>query len=339
MIKKILPGVFSALGILLLILDSKTALAGARDGIELCLISVIPSIFPFLVLTGILTPAIFGARIPVLRPLSRILGIPAGSEGIFLTGIMGGYPTGAQAVHQAWRQGQLNNEDAKRMLAFCSNAGPSFLFGILGTRFPEIWMPWLLWGIHIVSAVAVAVLMPGKNSTPYTNCPPTSVTLTDSLKKAVATMGCICGWVVVFRVMLAFLDRWLLWLFPLELRVGIYALFELANGCCKVDLIASDGLRFILCSGMLAFGGICVAMQTASVTGELGMGKYVQGKLLQAMISIILSAIAQYFLFSPTEKVALSPVFVAILMLFAAVTTIICLKSKNRASILTPVGV
>ena len=37
----------AALGMLVLILDSKTALAGAREGIDLCIRTVIPSLFPF----------------------------------------------------------------------------------------------------------------------------------------------------------------------------------------------------------------------------------------------------------------------------------------------------
>lgn len=337
--KRILPGVFGGLGILLLILDSKTALSGAKDGIELCLTSVIPSIFPFLVLSGMLTPAICGANLPFLRPLSRALHIPPGSEGIFLTGIVGGYPTGAQSVHQAWKSGQLSKEDAQRMLAFCSNAGPSFLFGILGAKFSKIWILWLLWGIHILSAVAVAVIFPGKSCNCNRLFPTTPVTLTQSLKKAVATMGCICGWVVLFRILIAFLNRWFLWLLPVNMQIAVYGILELANGCCSAELISSEGLRFILCSGMLAFGGICVVMQTASVTGELGLGKYVQGKFLQAMIGILLSMIAQYFLFSPAEKVAISPILLAIILFSVPVFAIILRKSKNRGSIPSLIGV
>ena len=295
--KRIVPGVFGGLGILLLILDSKIALTGARDGIELCLASVIPSIFPFLVLSGMLTPAFCGTKLPFLRPLSAILGIPTGAEGIFLTGIVGGYPTGAQCVHQAWKSGALNKEDAQRMLAFCSNAGPSFLFGILSTKFSEGWILWLLWGIHILSAVAVAMIFPGKSHNSHGLSPAAPVSLTQSLKKAVATMGCICGWVVLIRILIAFLDRWFLWLLPVNIQIAVYGFLELANGCCSADLIFPVGLRFILCSGMLAFGGICVVMQTASVTGKLGFGKYLQGKTLQAVVSILLSTVIQLFLF------------------------------------------
>ena len=40
-------GLTGAAGMLVLILDAKTALAGAKEGIQLCLYTVIPSLFPF----------------------------------------------------------------------------------------------------------------------------------------------------------------------------------------------------------------------------------------------------------------------------------------------------
>ena len=64
---------------------------------------------------------------------------------------------------------------------------------------------------------------------------------------------------------------------------------ELVNGCSALGYIGDVGLRFILCSGMLGFGGICVAMQTKSVIGGLPMRPYLRGKLLQASFSVLLA--------------------------------------------------
>ena len=47
--------VFSSAGMLVLILDGKAALLGAQAGVELCLNTVIPSLFPFFVLSVLLT--------------------------------------------------------------------------------------------------------------------------------------------------------------------------------------------------------------------------------------------------------------------------------------------
>lgn len=42
-----IKGLPVALGMLLLVLDSKTALLGAKEGVMLCLSSVIPALLPF----------------------------------------------------------------------------------------------------------------------------------------------------------------------------------------------------------------------------------------------------------------------------------------------------
>ena len=302
MARRMITGILSAFGILLLILDAKTALQGASDAIELCLGSVIPSIFPFLVLSGLLTSVISSSQSKILKPMGRLLGIPKGSEGIFLTGILGGYPTGAQAVHRAWKQGTLNTEDARRMLGFCSNAGPSFIFGILASIFPSIWMLWLLWGIHILSAILTAVILPCVMPQGSLLLKGQTMTLSQSLKASVVTMGYICGWIVLFRIVLAFCDRWVLWLLPSTLRVAVYGATELANGCCNLINISSVGQRFVVAGGMLAFGGICVAMQTLTITDGLGAGKYFPGKVLQMLISILLCCLAQMLLFAESDR-------------------------------------
>ncbi len=331
--KRVIYAIFAGLGIMLLILDSRTALAGAQAGIELCIYSVIPSIFPFIVLTGMLSSVVCGVNLRFLYPLGKLLGIPKGSEGLFLTGILGGYPTGALAVHQAWQNGQLARNDARRMLAFCSNAGPAFLFGILGSKFPEVGLLWLLWGIHILSAIFVGMLLPGKSNETGSFSPVSTPTLTQSVKSAVVTMGCICGWILLFRVILAFCDRWFLWLLPKSAQVGFYGLLELANGCSALGDVASMGARFILCSAVLAFGGICVLMQTASVTGNLGLGLYLPGKVLQTLFSILLSYLVQWICFPNPEKAGISPVIVLFLGVSATLILLRIGKKKIRGSI------
>ena len=109
------------------------------------------------------------------------------------------------------------------------------------------------------------------------------------MSEAVHTMALVCGWVIVFRVMIAFLDKWFLWLLPPTVRVSIIGLLELSNGCCELPELSSISTRFILCSGMLAAGGLCVTAQTVSVTPGLSLRYYCAGKLIQIVVSLICS--------------------------------------------------
>ena len=280
-----------------------------------------------------------GVNSRYLKPISSILKIPAGAEGIFIAGILGGYPVGAQCVYQSWKDGQTTRKNAERMLCFCSNAGPSFLFGILGTKFTSVSAPWALWGIHVLSAVFVAGMIPAQPNLITSRTESKTISLPQALHNAVRTMGYICGWIVLFRVVLAFLERWVLWLLPRAWQVCIYGLLELANGCLSLDAVSLPGLRFVIASGMLAFGGLCVAMQTASVTGELGIRTYLLGKIMQTIISVLLSIIVQFLIFSPAERISIHlPIFL-IFALIPAITWVIFRKNENKGSIPAMIGV
>lgn len=284
--RKILTASLSATGILLLILDGKTAVSGASEGLQLCIRSVIPSLFPFFVLSNLLTGTLLGQDISVFRPLGRLFRIPAGAESLLLTGFLGGYPVGAQCIAASWRSGQLSRQDAERMLAFCNNAGPSFLFGIiapiLSTR-----TAWLLWGIHVFSTLFVSLTIPAapqRISLKHSQ----QISITDSLKRALITMSTVCGWVILFRVCIQFLSRWVLWILPPNWSVFFIGLLELANGCLSLTQLPEDLSRILLCAAILGLGGICVTMQTLSVTEGLGTHYYFPGKLMQSAVSVLL---------------------------------------------------
>lgn len=290
--RKYLYGIGAAAGMLVLILDGKTALAGARSGIELCLMTVIPALFPFIVLSVLLSGALLGASILPLRPVGKILKMPAGTESLLLCAFLGGYPSGAIAVSEAFRAGSLSKDTAERLLSFCNNAGPAFLFGMTLSLFPDAGAAWLLWGIHILSALAVGILIPGKEYSPVKlKKGGSSIGV---IKKAITVMATVCAWVILFRIIITFLDRWILWLFPPEVRVAVIGVLELSNGCCSLTLVNDVRVRLILCSGMLALGGLCVTMQTVSSVRGLKMNQYYLGKILQFVCSILLSAAAVF---------------------------------------------
>ena len=284
-------GLTASLGLMVLILDARTALSGAVAGINLCIKAVVPSLFPFFVLSIILTSTIFGQKSTIFAPVGRLCGMPKGSESLLIVGLLGGYPTGAQAVCQAYTSGLLCKEDARRLLGFCSNAGPAFLFGMAGTMFPSPVYAWILWAIHILSAITVGALLPGKSRRNVRMKQTPQITVSASLERSIKIMASVCAWVVIFRVIISFCDRWILWLLPTGLKTVLIGALELSNGCCELDMIGDVGLRFVACSGMLGFGGLCVAMQTLSVTKELGTGMYFPGKVLQCLLSVFLSSL------------------------------------------------
>ncbi len=329
--KKFWTRILAIAGLLVLILDTKTALYGASEGLQLCIQTVVPSLFPFFVLSILLTSSLTGESIRIFRPLGRLCGIPTGAESLLVIGVLGGYPAGAQCIAQAYLDGALLKFDAQRMTTFCNLAGPAFLFGIVAPKFSTPYAGWVLWGIHILSAIAVSLLLPGRPRNSSKLRPVQQLALSAVLLKALRIMACVCGWIVVFRVIIAFLDRWFLWLLPTWIQVIITGILDLSNGCCNLNLVSSEGLRFIISSGLLAFGSICVYLQTASVTEDLPLNTYLGGKILQSIISITLSYLTQYFLFTPDSYVKI-PSLIWVALAVAAVLSGIFLQNVEKKS-------
>ena len=286
--RQLWSGILAGIGMLVLILDGKLALEGARTGIDLCMKAVIPSLFPFFVLSILLTGSLSGQSFRILRPVRTFCGLPEGSDSILISGFLGGYPIGAQCIGQYYRSGALSQRDAQRMLGFCSNAGPAFLFGLIGPMFTEGWIPWALWGIHMGSALLCGRLMKGGSDTAIA-VQAAPVSITQAVQRSVCAMAQVCGWIILFRVLLSFLQQWLFWCLPVPVQVALFGFLELSNGCSVLGYISSESLRFLFASGMLAFGGLCVTMQTASVTSGLSLRYYLLGKLYQTLISLFFS--------------------------------------------------
>ena len=288
--KRSIRAVAALLLLAVLIFDSARALAGAAEGVELCVRTVIPSLFPFFVCTMFLTENTGCGTFPLPGRILAGLRIPKAASCVWIPAFLGGYPVGAKCIGDLYGSRQISRSDAQRLLAFCSNAGPSFLFGMISRLFPDQKTVWMLWLIHVSGAVLTALVFCGGPTEPFSaKAVSVETGKRDIMGSSVKTMGIVCGWVILFRMIIRFLQDWILWLCPRWLQVLLMGLLELSNGCCELLTVDSVGLRFVLCSTMLAFGGLCVFLQTASVIRDLSVRSYLVGKILQTVFCFLMS--------------------------------------------------
>lgn len=294
--------------LILLVFRSNLAINGAKEGLALCLQVVIPSIFPFLFISAVLSSN-FSFR--VLGPLCRITGVPDNAQHILILGIIGGYPIGAQAVANAKKDGIISDKCAERLLGFCNNTGPAFIFGLLGAVLEHKFAPILLWLIHIGSALMIGCTLPDKHAE---KCEPDGIrksNITAILRSSVTAMSLICGWVIIFRVLLSFLKPCVSGVLPGWLIVLMSGILELSNGCVALNTIDDPGFRFLCASIMLSLGGFCVFLQTHSVTSGIKLNTYLYGKLLQAVLSVCFSLIVVPFLYQ--TRLQIIPLIITVL--------------------------
>ena len=283
---------FCFFAMIMLILDSKTAAHGASKGVTLCLYTVIPSIFPAMVISDYMINNLPSGKAPILSRIFNVCGLPQDTSSLFLAGALGGYPIGARLLGLEYRTGKYSKAKAENALEFCSNAGPAFIFGICGIFFSSVYDSIMLWIIHILSAILAGICLCTDADSTERNESCKKTPFAASLINCVKSMGIVCGWIIFFKVIIQFLDRWIFWILPSETYIVIAGILELINGITSLHQIENYKIRFIFCSVMLALGGLCVLMQTASVINGLSTAKYIRGKLLQAIFSALLSFFA-----------------------------------------------
>ena len=137
------------------------AAQAVRDGLSLCAGTILPALFPFFILSTLTVESGLAARLgrPLERCMNVLFRVNGSCAAALVLGLIGGYPVGAKAAADLYRNGRCNESEARRLLGFCNNAGPSFLIGVVGAGiFQSAKLGLLLEGIHIFSALLIGLL-------------------------------------------------------------------------------------------------------------------------------------------------------------------------------------
>ena len=281
--------------------DAARIRAEAAEALILCGKSVIPALFPFLVVSSLLIALGFGEWVSpylagLMTPLFRLPGLASSA---LLLGLVGGYPIGAQTAADLYRQHLLTREEAERLLAFCNNSNPVFLISVLGVGvFGSVRTGVWLWLIHVLSALLVGLLFRGHGKTadrrynPPIPCRAVSLpaALVAAVRSSAGGMLSVCAFVTLFYVVAA----------PLEALgphlgtalVGVVELFSLT------PLLTPGFFGFVLAAGCAGWGGLSVLCQTAAVLDGTGLSlrPCLLGKLTQGLLSAVLAAPVWWYL-------------------------------------------
>ena len=283
----------------LLLLPEVSAQA-ARDAMLLCAQTLIPSLFPFFVLSSLLiacgaSELLSALLSPLMRPLFGLSGTGAAALAL---GLCGGYPVGARTAAELVENGALSQEEGERLLAFCNNAGPGFLLGVCGAGvFSSSRAGAALYLIHVAAALCAGLLtcraLPPVPHGTYPHKSAKAQHLSTAFPAAVqnALTGClnVSAFVVFFtvlaRLLLHFLPEAFASSLPCALLLGFLVLTS------GVVSLPCSRAGFLACAALLGWGGMSVHCQTLSVLAAtpLSARYYLKGKVLQALLSLLLA--------------------------------------------------
>lgn len=167
-LKQIMIYVFPLFAIILCLFAKETSHV-AKSAIYLCLDIIIPSLFPFFVLSKIIIPYISLFPCPkfIKRFIERFFYLPYYTIFIILLGFISGYPNGAKMTRDMLDQKLLDNRQATKLLPIANNCSPLFFIGTIGAGlFKSIKLGVFLLLIHWVSGL-IAALITGKLSNSF----------------------------------------------------------------------------------------------------------------------------------------------------------------------------
>lgn len=340
----------------------QAASAGAAQGVRSCLELLVPTLFPFMVLSGYLSCS--GAARLLGRPLDRVtralFRLPGSAAPVFLLSLVGGYPVGARGAASLRRAGQISDSQMQRMLLFCVNPGLAFTVSTVGAEaFGSAPLGWLLFAAQAVSSLllGVAVSWPARRETEVPPAPdapdPPGQALSQAVAGASRGMFQLCAFVVLFFVLASLLEAsGVLEAAARALHaLGVPSpaadalvpfLLEVVNGC-RVGAQAGAGLPLFAFG--IAWGGLCVHLQVWVAAGGLPvpraafwLARLLHGTLSAALCSLFLRffpAARPAFLGSTApvqaQNAASLPASAALLLL-CAVFLFTCGKSRNSES-------
>lgn len=289
-----------------LLMWPQAAATGVSRGLSICSSVIIPSLFPFLVLSGFLVRS--GLSVKLGRRLDRVtralFGLPGCCGAGILIGFIGGYPAGGMAAGELVEQGAITREEGKKMLRFCVNGGPAFIISAVGAGLMgDIRYGVMLYAAHIAAAVLIGLfgrLWEGRRGPPCdasqrqgrgTRPPagnkrkgsglPAPAAFVEAVNAACRSMLYMCGFVVLFAAALSLFDATGVTAFmnhllstPFRMAGGdtegldclFPCLLEVSCGCVEA---ARAGVAAPLLLGIaMGWGGLSVHCQLAATLRE-----------------------------------------------------------------------
>lgn len=293
----------------LAVMFPQATLDGMRSGLEKCAAVVIPSLFPFMVVSS------FVAALPVFDGAAKIFSafmryvfrLPGEAFAAVVFGLAGGYPVGCSVTARLFEQGKISREQAQRLTLFCVNAGPAFTVTAVGSvMLGSVRMGAVLFASSCLSAIVVGVLLGFTVTIPEAgradSVPriPYSVLLVDSVEKSAFAMLRVSAWVSVFSCLLSLLC---------ELgasRTVLDAIGCVAEVTCGCSTAAQNGNIYAVAASV-GWSGLCVICQLLGDVRKVGtpLVLFLAFRVVNAGLTVVMCRVLLHFF--PVEVSAFAP--------------------------------
>ena len=290
---------FTALLISVSVLLSDDLAIAVNEGLNLSIKTIIPSVFPFLIISDVVIRHIKFEKVNFLRnAFERIFGINGCAIGVFACGVLCGFPMGAKLGLLMYENGKISKSECERLIAFSNNASPGYIIGVVGIGlFKSVTLGILLYFAMFASALLCGFFIKRKeaNIQNFDNINWQKYSFVNSVKDAAQICLNICAFITVFSIIGGIVKKYIRSKALVALILIFLEIGSAANYISDLRIFAPP-CALALVSFSISFSGLCVFSQTKSlgIKSDVSMAKYLVFKLLQGCISATI--IILYFL-------------------------------------------
>lgn len=331
-LRKVVTAILPIFIAVCLLLYPKNTAQGIRNGLTLLGTDLIPSLFPFMVLSTYISHS------SLSQAAAQFLGKPArflfktGGNGIiaFILGALGGYPVGAKTVSELYTQGKITLNETERLFYWCINPAPAFVITAVGVfMLGSFSSGVILYCSCILASLTMGILcrfLSDGKKTQFENTSeskkPQKNIFVKSVSEGTEAMLAVCGWVLTFSAISSICE-----IFGKERTEVLFlkSVLEVTTGC---KTAASNGFGVPVIAGIIGFGGFAVLFQVAAYADICGIQikRLLCSRLINAAFSsLFASVLIKLFPQSQAVSVNLGGTSTSLLLYHSVPATVILL--------------
>ena len=300
--KNLFLSAFLGLVIICFFVFSKEALSGALNGILICGNTLIPSLFPFMIVSEIFVAS--GGASLIGRLLSPIFGKLFGISGegcvSYILGMLCGFPVGIRSAISLYERGIIDKRELEHLSAFCNGPSSAFLISAVGSSlFGSKQFGIMLYASHVITSTLMGVIArfyfatKGESSRPenYFRCDKASpsgvaASIVSAVNRSAISMLYICAFVVFFSstspILTSLCEKLGLPAFINTLLIGA---FEMTGGAFAAASL-TPSLAVPAIAAVTFWSGLSVFFQFVGLVGEhkISLFPYLVSKLAGALV-------------------------------------------------------
>lgn len=283
---------------------SKQVSFGVIKGIDLCVKTIIPSLFCFIIISNFIqkTKLLNILLFPFSKIIEKIFKLDIELFSIVLLSLVGGYPVGASLINNLVNQNKISQKDAEKMLSYCVNCGPAFLIGAVSIPvFNSIYVGLYIYLSQVIACLTICIISGFKQPVLRSNKQEDirssfSICFVESVNSATKSMVLICSYIILFCAIIEVITQNAI----INNQNIILGFLEIGNGVG--NLLKYNFNPIILATVFTGFGGLCVHIQIKAMFGnkKISMVPFYYYRLIYIAISSIITFLLFNFFYNQT---------------------------------------